>query len=116
MNYVDMVDIDEFSIHELDAIMRGLRYGMRYHFLVLNGNFQFGPRPLGNDDDLLNLAQYVAKHKLIRVYTEHGESTFLTYYMNPKPVRKVILEKLDEDDGVVTAHVVEQVIQTPSKP
>ncbi|KAL4572589.1 hypothetical protein LXL04_019369 [Taraxacum kok-saghyz] len=60
-----MVDIDEFSIHELDAIMRGLRY-------------------------------------------EHGESTFLTYYMNPKPVRKVILKQLDEDDGVVTARVVEQ--------
>ncbi|KAL4577937.1 hypothetical protein LXL04_014052 [Taraxacum kok-saghyz] len=25
VNYVDMVDIDEFSIHDLDAIMRGLR-------------------------------------------------------------------------------------------
>ncbi|KAL4588918.1 hypothetical protein LXL04_001818 [Taraxacum kok-saghyz] len=46
VNYVDMVDIDEFSIHDLDAIMRGLRYGVPpyiyYHFLVPNGDFQFG--------------------------------------------------------------------------
>ncbi|KAL4591693.1 hypothetical protein LXL04_004663 [Taraxacum kok-saghyz] len=96
VNYVDIVDIDEFSIHDLDAIMRGLRR-------------------LGNDADLLNLAQYVADHKLIRVYTEHGECTLLTYYMNPKPVRKVTMEQLDEDDEVGTAPVLEQVIETPSK-
>ncbi|KAL4578998.1 hypothetical protein LXL04_015133 [Taraxacum kok-saghyz] len=105
VNYVDMVDIDEFSIHDLDAIMRGLRYGVPpyiyYHFLVPNGDFQFGFRPLGNDSDLINLAQYVADHKLIRVYTEHGECTLLTYYMNPNPVRKVTLAQLDEDDEVV---------------
>ncbi|KAL4581198.1 hypothetical protein LXL04_017408 [Taraxacum kok-saghyz] len=77
VNYVDMVDIDEFSIHDLDAIMRGLRYGVPpfiyYHFLVPNRDFQFGFRPLGNDSGLLNLAQYVADHKLIRVYTQHDE-------------------------------------------
>ncbi|KAL4579977.1 hypothetical protein LXL04_016149 [Taraxacum kok-saghyz] len=90
VNYVDMVDIDEFFIHKLDAIMRGLRYGVPpfiyYHFLVPNGDFQFGLRPLGNNNDLFNLAQYVADHKLIRVYTEHG-----------------------------TTPVLEQVIETPSK-
>ncbi|KAL4555620.1 hypothetical protein LXL04_038244 [Taraxacum kok-saghyz] len=119
VNYVDMVDIDEFSIHDLDAIMRGLRYAVPpyiyYHFLVPNGDFQFGFRPLGNDADLLNLAQYVADHKLIRVYTEHGECTLLTYYMNPNPVTKVTLQQLDEDDEVGTAPVLEQVIETPSK-
>ncbi|KAL4582907.1 hypothetical protein LXL04_007468 [Taraxacum kok-saghyz] len=91
-----MVDIDEFSIHDLDAIMRGLR-------------------PLGNDADLLNLAQYVADHKLIRVYTEHGECTLLTYYMTPNPVTKVTLQQLDEEDEVGTAPVLEQVIESPSK-
>ncbi|KAL4580718.1 hypothetical protein LXL04_016920 [Taraxacum kok-saghyz] len=119
VNYVDMVDIDEFSIHDLDAIMRGLRYVVPpyiyYHFLVPNGDFQFGFRPLGNDVGLLNLAQYVADHKLIRVYTEHGECTLLTYYMNPNPVRKVTLEQLDEEDEVGTTPVLEQVIETPSK-
>ncbi|KAL4554670.1 hypothetical protein LXL04_037271 [Taraxacum kok-saghyz] len=115
VNYVDMVDIYEFSIHDLDAIMRGLRYGVPpfiyYHFLVPNGDFQFGFRPLGNDSDLLNLAQYVADHKLIRVYTEHGECTLLTYYMNLNPVRKVTLALLDE---VGTAPVLEQVVEIPS--
>ncbi|KAL4591452.1 hypothetical protein LXL04_004418 [Taraxacum kok-saghyz] len=83
VNYVDMVDIDEFSIHDLDAIMRGVKY--------------------------------VADYKLIRVYTEHGECTLLTYYMNPKPVRKVTIEQLDDDEEIGTTPILEQVIGTPSK-
>ena len=51
-----MVDIDTFSVHELDAIMKGFRYGVPpviyYHFLVPGGDFHFGLKPLGNDDDL----------------------------------------------------------------
>lgn len=66
-----MVDIDEFSIHELD-VMRGLRYVVPpiiyYHF---------GLNPLGNDDNIHNFAQYVSDHKLMRVYTKHGETNYL---------------------------------------
>ena len=61
VNYVDMVDIDEFSVHELDAIMKGFRYGVPpviyYHFLVPGGDFHFGLRPLGNDEDVANFSQ-----------------------------------------------------------
>lgn len=47
MNYVDMVDIEEVSVHELDVIMRRLRYGVHpvmffYHFLIPGGGFHFG--------------------------------------------------------------------------
>nr|KAJ0196564.1 hypothetical protein LSAT_V11C700369360 [Lactuca sativa] len=56
VNYVDMVDIDTFSVHELDGIMKGFSYGVPpmiyYHFLVPGGDFHFGLKPLGNDDDL----------------------------------------------------------------
>nr|KAJ0187359.1 hypothetical protein LSAT_V11C900464780 [Lactuca sativa] len=51
---------------------------------------------LRNDDDVLNLAQYVNDHKLIRVYTEHGMTNLLTYFMDPKPIRIVIIEQLQE--------------------
>ena len=105
MNYVDNVDTDEFSIHDLDAIMKGLGYHgdsliIYYHFLIPNGDFLFGLRPLGNDQDLLNLAQYVAQHKLIRVFTEHSKSTLLTYFMDPRPVKKVVIEELEEVEQV----------------
>nr|KAJ0225055.1 hypothetical protein LSAT_V11C100025760 [Lactuca sativa] len=77
VNYFDMVDIDEFSVHELDAIMKGFRYGVPpviyYHFLVPGGDFHFGLRPLGNDQDVANFSQYVSEHKVMKVYTEHAK-------------------------------------------
>ncbi|CAI9284238.1 unnamed protein product [Lactuca saligna] len=100
VNYVDMVDIDEFSVYELDAIMKGFRYGVPpviyYHFLMPGGDFHFGLRPLGNDQDVANFSQYVSEHKVMKVYTEHGETRLLTYFLNPKPVTKVTLVHLDE--------------------
>nr|KAJ0220802.1 hypothetical protein LSAT_V11C200091720 [Lactuca sativa] len=100
VNYVDMVDIDEFLVHELDAIMKGFRYGVPpviyYHFLVPGGDFHFGLRPLGNDQDVANFSQYVSENKVMKVYTEHGETRLLTYFLNPKPVTKVTLVQLDE--------------------
>ncbi|CAI9259243.1 unnamed protein product [Lactuca saligna] len=60
VTYVDMVDIEEFSIHEMDAIMKGLGYSIPpviyYHFRVPKGDMHFGLRALGNDEDVLNLA------------------------------------------------------------
>nr|KAJ0194242.1 hypothetical protein LSAT_V11C800412850 [Lactuca sativa] len=100
VNYVDMVDIDEFSVHELDAIMKGFRYGVPpviyYHFLVPGGDFHFNHRPLGNYEDVANFSQYISEHKVMKVYTEHGETRLLTYFMNPKPVTKDTLVQLDE--------------------
>nr|KAJ0190614.1 hypothetical protein LSAT_V11C800416310 [Lactuca sativa] len=95
-----MVDIDKFSIHDVDAIIIRLRYNVPpivyYHFLVPSGDFHFGLNPLGNDDDLCNFAQYVSDHKLMRVYTEHGVTNLRTYFMNPKLVTKVIIVEMDE--------------------
>ncbi|CAI9294997.1 unnamed protein product [Lactuca saligna] len=60
VNYVVMVDIDRFSVHEMDVIVKGFRYGVPpmiyYHFLVPGGDFHFGLKPLGNDDDLRTFA------------------------------------------------------------
>ncbi|CAI9302714.1 unnamed protein product [Lactuca saligna] len=47
----------------MDAIMKGLGYSVPpiicYHVRVPKGDMHFGLRPLGNDDDVLSLAQIV---------------------------------------------------------
>ncbi|CAI9277149.1 unnamed protein product [Lactuca saligna] len=77
VNYVDMVDIDEFSVHELDAITKGFRYGVLpviyYHFLVPSGDFHFGLRPLGNDEVVANFYQYVNEHKVMMLDEPHED-------------------------------------------
>ncbi|XP_052624988.1 uncharacterized protein LOC128132450 [Lactuca sativa] len=63
VRYFDVVDIDEFSVHELDLIMRELGYDgteiMYYHFRLPNEGFDFGLRALGNDDDVRNLSRVI---------------------------------------------------------
>nr|KAJ0213473.1 hypothetical protein LSAT_V11C400168770 [Lactuca sativa] len=111
VRYVDYVDIDEFSVHELDAIMLDLGYPdprnsefadespvIYYHFRIPNGEFQFGLRALGNDQDVINLSKYIAHNKLIEVYTEHGKTNLLTYFMSPNTKGKVVIEELPEND------------------
>nr|KAJ0193317.1 hypothetical protein LSAT_V11C800438100 [Lactuca sativa] len=94
--YVDYVDIDEFSVHELDAIMLDLGYPdprnsdfadesllIYYHFRIPNGDFQFGLRALGNYQDVINLSKYISHNKLIEVYIDQGKKNLLTYFMSP---------------------------------
>ncbi|CAI9295256.1 unnamed protein product [Lactuca saligna] len=73
----------------MDVIMKGLGYSVPpfiyYHFRVPKGDMHFGLRALGNDDgDVLNLAQYVKEHKLIRVYTEHDNEADLALSISPE--------------------------------
>nr|KAJ0217714.1 hypothetical protein LSAT_V11C300139290 [Lactuca sativa] len=109
--YVDDVDIDEFFVHELDAIMLDLGYPdprmieltdestvIYYHFRIPNGDFQFGLRALGNDQDVINLSKFIRNSKLIEVYTEHGKTNMLTYFMSPNAKGKVVIEELPEND------------------
>ncbi|CAI9289134.1 unnamed protein product [Lactuca saligna] len=109
--YVDYVDINEFYVHELDSIILDLGYPdprnsefadespfIYYHFRIPNGDFQFGLRVLGNDQDVINLSKHIAHNKLIKVYTEHGKTNLLTYFMSPNAKGKVVIEELPEND------------------
>mgnify|MGYP001555212323 CR=1 FL=1 len=111
MRYVDYVDIDEFSVHELDAIMLDLGYPdprmielsvespvIYYHFRIPNGDFQFGLRALGNDQDVINLSKFIRNNKLIEVYKEHRKTNLLIYFMSPNVKGKVVIEELPEND------------------
>ncbi|CAI9291361.1 unnamed protein product [Lactuca saligna] len=107
--YIDLVDIDEFPVHELDAMMLELGYSVPpviyYHFRIPYEDLDFGLRALGNDNDVLNLAQYIGDNKVIEVYTEHGQTNLLTYFMSPKGKQKVIIKELCDGDLPKEANV-----------
>nr|KAJ0187918.1 hypothetical protein LSAT_V11C900465570 [Lactuca sativa] len=97
IDYVDYVDMDVFSIHELDDMMKEIGYingePIYYHFLIPEIEIDYGLLPLGNDSDVLLLSKHVANHKEIIVYTEHGTTRLHTYFMSPN---KVVLEEINE--------------------
>nr|KAJ0203893.1 hypothetical protein LSAT_V11C500293290 [Lactuca sativa] len=97
-NYVDLLDIDTFSIHDIDEIMEELGHIdsdetlLYYHFLRPFGDLDFGLFALGSDQDVHHLGTYVANHKLIDVYIEHGKTNLHTYSMSPNPSKVKIVE------------------------
>ncbi|KAJ9543460.1 hypothetical protein OSB04_023167 [Centaurea solstitialis] len=100
VTFVDLVDPDELSVHEFDAIMKYLGYHgtymMYYHFLIPNSDLDFGLRAFGCDQDVLNLLQYVSQCKIINFYVEHGSTKLKTYFVSPEPKRVIIEELHDE--------------------
>ncbi|CAI9288715.1 unnamed protein product [Lactuca saligna] len=97
IDYVDYVDMDVFSVHELDDMMKEIGYingePIYYHFLIPDIEIDYGLLPLGNDSDVLLLSKHVANHKEIMVYPEHGTTRLHTYFMSPN---KVVLEEINE--------------------
>ena len=66
---MDLVDMDELSVHELDSMMLQPSYEAEsiiyYQFqLPTHEDLDFGLRALGNDADVMNLAQYIEQHKV----------------------------------------------------
>ncbi|XP_052625000.1 uncharacterized protein LOC111916210 [Lactuca sativa] len=59
--YVDYVDIDLFSVHELDDMVRELGYKteqtLYYHFCIPEYPLDYGLMPLGNDQDVLKMLE-----------------------------------------------------------
>jgi hypothetical protein len=105
-SHVDLVDSDEFSVHEVNAMIQELGYlpddMIYYNFLVPGQNLDFGLRALGNDSDVLNLLQYVKDDKLIEIYTEHGTSKVGTYMnLSGCSTSSVIIEDIT-DEGMLT--------------
>ncbi|GKD42936.1 mutator type transposase, partial [Tanacetum coccineum] len=79
---VNVVDIDEFCLHDLKDMVVKLGYGvadlMYYHFLIPRLGLDYGMHPLNVDVDVLEMAKYVKDYKIILVYVEHGSSIFVT--------------------------------------
>nr|KAJ0189063.1 hypothetical protein LSAT_V11C800434450 [Lactuca sativa] len=89
--YVDDVDTDLFSVHELEDMVRELGYKteqtLYYHFCIPEYPLDYGLMPFGNDQDVLKMVSYVPKHRLIR-------TRVASYYKSPS---KVVIEELEPD-------------------
>ncbi|GJS43102.1 hypothetical protein Tco_0568145 [Tanacetum coccineum] len=75
---VNVVDIDEFCLHDLKDMVVKLGYGvtdlMFYHFLIPRLGLDYGLHPLNVDVVMLEMSKYVKDYKIILVYVEHGSS------------------------------------------
>ncbi|CAI9304457.1 unnamed protein product [Lactuca saligna] len=99
IHYVKLIDIETFCVHDIDDMMVKLGYidenlhvEMYYHFRRPLCDLDFGLFALASDDDVRHLAKYVGQHKLIEVYTEHGQTKLHTYSMSPNPSKVRIVE------------------------
>lgn len=99
---MDLIDIDKFSVHEVDLRLDQLGYNstnpMYYQFLNPEKNLDDGLEHLSSDQDCLNLAKYVEQHKVINVYTTHGLKNMKELFSSPiKPTKPAItIEEIDE--------------------
>ncbi|GJS34893.1 RNA-directed DNA polymerase, eukaryota [Tanacetum coccineum] len=104
--YVDVCDIDEFSIHELNDLVQKLGYSAKvklyYHFRKPDGDLDTSMHALGNDHDVRKLAEYVRLwNKMIEVYIEQERTTLPTYYTTHKDADfstpKCVIQEIEDD-------------------
>jgi hypothetical protein len=99
-DFIDLIDIDKFSVHELDEILEILGYPAEdiryYHYLVPKADLDVGLRALGNDEDVRAFSTFVWVHKLMNVYIEHHITTVQTYFSSSPS--KVIIEDINDED------------------
>ncbi|MFS7953137.1 hypothetical protein Hanom_Chr07g00615071 [Helianthus anomalus] len=84
MNYVDMIDGDEFSGDDV----------VYYHFRIPGQNLDNGLRALGTNQDVLNMCQYIDKVKVIDVYVKHWVTRLSTYFQSPNGGSNVVIEEI----------------------
>jgi hypothetical protein len=105
--YVDIIDIDKFSVHEIDDVLEILGYSKEqvryYHYLIPNTDLDFGLRALGSDSDVRHFGTYVSDYKLMNVYVEHQTTNVNTYFFSPAKCR---IQELDDEDPDVRDTVV----------
>ncbi|GJZ64595.1 hypothetical protein Tco_0621016, partial [Tanacetum coccineum] len=86
---VNVVDIDEFCLHDLKDMVVKLGYGVAdlsyYYFLRPRLGLDYGLHPLNVDADVLEMAKYVKDYKIILVYVEHESSNVdSSIFVTPK--------------------------------
>nr|KAJ0199185.1 hypothetical protein LSAT_V11C600340960 [Lactuca sativa] len=97
MKYIDGIDSDLFSVHDMDEIMELLDCvepgkSIYYHLKRPTWDLDFGLYALGCDEDINHFRSYVYEHKVIEVYTEFWETKLHTYQMSPNPAKIKIHE------------------------
>nr|GEU53953.1 hypothetical protein [Tanacetum cinerariifolium] len=113
VSLVNVVDIDEFCLHDLKDMVVKLGYGvenlMYCHFLIPSLGLDYGLHSLNVDADVLEMSKYVKDYKIILVYVEHGSSNVDTsmFYRSPDLNRNV---KKKRTSSVARPIIVESVV------
>nr|GEZ38844.1 putative transposase, mutator type, MULE transposase domain protein [Tanacetum cinerariifolium] len=111
--YFDCIDIDEFSFHELNDMVKKIGFSgknvMYYSFLKPNMSLGNGLYALINDEDARRMAEYIRLgYKMIDVLIEHDKTTVFTYiddaYNTPK--HKCLIMKIPEGVSPINASLV----------
>ncbi|CAI9276738.1 unnamed protein product [Lactuca saligna] len=100
VDHFDFVDMDVFSVHELDDMIAFLGYNdggiMFYHFMILETDLDSALLPLGTNQEVIRLARYVLNHKEINFYIKHGNTRVVSYL---KSTLKFRIEEVEEIDS-----------------
>ncbi|GKC10956.1 mutator type transposase [Tanacetum coccineum] len=112
---VNVVDIDEFCLHDPKDMVVKLCYGvedlMYCRFLIPSLGLNYGLHSLNVDADVLEMSKYVKDYKIMLVYVKHGSSIVDTSMFDSSPdvnrnpassvVRPIIVESVvDPFDGL----------------
>ncbi|GJY62584.1 retrovirus-related pol polyprotein from transposon TNT 1-94 [Tanacetum coccineum] len=86
---VNVVDIDEFCLHDLKNMVVKLGYGVKdlmyCHFLIPSLGLDYGLHSLNVDADVLEMSKYVKDYKIMLVYVEHGSTNVdSSIFVTPK--------------------------------
>ena len=98
----DRVDIDVFSVFDLDQMVLQLGYTGKneplfYHYLSPMSTLDDGLFPLSCDKDVRCLSSLLVSFKLIEVYIEHGSTRFNCYQRSPRQTRARIEEVVSSE-------------------
>ncbi|KAM0063423.1 hypothetical protein Hdeb2414_s0003g00090721 [Helianthus debilis subsp. tardiflorus] len=99
INYVDLINIDLFSVHEVSLMINELAGNdlVIYHYLNPKKYINNGIEELGTDSDVLWLSTHVEEHKLIELYATHGLNNIKEYFNSPtKPQDSLTIEEIDD--------------------
>nr|GEX77831.1 hypothetical protein [Tanacetum cinerariifolium] len=86
---VNVVDIDEFCLHDLKDMIVKVGYGvedlMYCHFLIPSLGLDYGLHSLNVDVDVLEMSKYVNDYKIILLYVKHRSSNVDTSMFDSSP-------------------------------
>ncbi|KAL8256457.1 hypothetical protein R6Q59_031524 [Mikania micrantha] len=101
IDYVDMVGANDFSVHDVNAMLEELGYAkdkvIYYHFRVPEGDLDSSLKALCYNNDILSLLRYIHKHKIIDIYNEHGK-TMLNTNFRSSGNNAIVIREFSESD------------------
>ncbi|GJS90775.1 zinc finger, CCHC-type containing protein [Tanacetum coccineum] len=115
---VNVVDIDEFCLHDLKDMVVKLGYGvedlMYCHFLIPSLGLDYGLHSLNVDANVLEMSKYVKDYKIILVYVEHESSNVDTSMFDSSPdVNRNVKKEWEKPASSVARPIIVESVVDP---